>query len=65
MLYIKKGIRKSYKDHFQTFHLLLTDKSKSIAIIKIYKQLKEEIKYIDNRNILFFTDRIDDILLKR
>src|SRR6266566_2457296 len=64
-LYIRKKIHKSYKDHLRIFHFSLTNKSKSIAIIKIYRQLKKEIKYIDYYNISFFTDRIDDILLKR
>ncbi len=65
ILYIKKRVRESYKDHLQTFHLLLIDKSESIAVIRIYRQLKEEIGYIDNYNISFFIDRIDDILLKK
>jgi len=64
-LYIRKGICKSYKDHFRTFHSLLINKDKSIAMIRVYKQLKEEVKYIDHYNISFSADRIDDILLKR
>jgi len=63
-LHIKKGIRKSYKNHLRTFYSSLTDKNESIAMIKIYKQLKKEIGYIDNHNISFPTNRIDDILLK-
>ncbi len=47
------------------FHLSLTDKNKSIVMIKIHRQLKEEIEYIDNYNISFLINRIDDILLKR
>src|SRR6266699_2697467 len=64
-LYIKKGVCKFYKNYLQTFHLSLTNKNKSIIIIKIYRQLKEEIKYIDNYNILFSINRINDILLKK
>ncbi len=64
-LYIKKEVRKSYKNYFRTFHPSLTNKSKSIAMIKIYGQLKEEIGYIDNYNISFPINRIDNILLKR
>jgi len=64
-LYIRKGVRKSYKDHLRTFYPSLTDKSESIAVIKMYRQLKEEIKYIDNRDISFPIDRIDNVLLKR
>ena len=33
-------------------------------MIKIYRQLKEEIGYIDNYDILFPINRIDNILLK-
>ena len=36
MLYIKRRIHKSYKDHLRTFHLSLTNKSESIAMIKVY-----------------------------
>ncbi|SRR6266566_8029766 len=64
-LYIKKGIRKSHKNHLRMFHLSLTDKNKSIAIIKIHRQLKEEIEYIDNYNISFPINRINNILLKK
>ena len=55
-LYIRRGVRESYKDYLRTFYLLLIDKSESIAMIKIYRQLKEEIEYIDNYNILFLID---------
>ena len=64
MLYIKRGVYKSYKDYLRMFHLSLIDKNESIAVIRIYRQLKEEIEYIDNYNISFLTNRIDDILLK-
>src|SRR6266699_287273 len=64
-LYIRKGVRESYKNHFRTFYPSLTNKSKSIVVIKIYGQLKEEIGYIDNYNISFLTNRIDNVLLKR
>ena len=37
MLYIKKRVYKSYKNHFRMFYPLLIDKSESIAVIKIYK----------------------------
>ncbi len=47
------------------FYFSLTDKNKSIAVIRMYGQLKEEIRYVDNCNISFLIDRIDDILLKR
>jgi len=63
-LYIEREIRESYKDHLRTFHFLLINKDKSIVMIKVYGQLKKEIKYIDHYNISFSTDRIDDILLK-
>jgi len=63
-LYIRRGVCKSYKDYFRMFYSSLINKDKSIAVIKIYGQLKEEIKYIDHYNISFFTDRIDNILLK-
>ncbi len=65
MLYVKRGVCKSYKDHLRMFHPLLIDKNESIAVIKMYGQLKEEIEYVDNRNILFSINRIDNILLKR
>ncbi len=45
------------------FHSLLADKSKTILIIRIDKQLKKEIRYIDYYNIFLFLDRIDDFLL--
>ncbi len=64
-LYIKRRVYKSYKNHLRIFYPSLIDKNKSIVIIKIYRQLKEEIGYIDNYNISFSIDRIDDILLKR
>ncbi len=64
-LYIKKRIRKSYKNHLRTFHPLLIDKNESIVMIKVYGQLKEEIGYINNYNISFSINRIDNILLKR
>ena len=64
-LYIGKRIRESYKDHLRTFHSSLTDEGKSIVVIKIYGQLKEEVKYIDHYNISFSADRINDILLKK
>ena len=64
VLHIKKGVCESYKDHLRTFYLSLTDKSKSIVVIKVYGQLKEEIGYIDNCDISFLIDRIDNILLK-
>ncbi len=35
-LYIRRGIRESYKDHLRAFYLSLTDKSESIAMIKVY-----------------------------
>ena len=63
-LYIRRGIYKSYKNHFRTFYPSLIDKSESIVIIKVYGQLKEEIGYIDNYNISFLIDRIDNVLLK-
>ncbi|SRR6266699_7332921 len=63
-LYIKKRIYKSYKDYLRIFYLSLINKNESIAMIKVYKQLKEEIRYIDNCNISFSIDRIDNILLK-
>src|SRR6266699_4075779 len=63
-LYMGKGVRKSYKDYFRTFHSSLTDEGKSIVMIRVYGQLKEEVRYIDHRNISFSADRIDDILLK-
>jgi len=63
-LYIKKGIRESYKDYFRTFYSSLTDKGKSIVVIKVYGQLKEEVRYIDHRDISLSADRIDDVLLK-
>ncbi len=37
VLRIKRRIYKSYKDYFQMFYPSLTDKSKSIAVIKVYK----------------------------
>ena len=64
-LYIGRGVRESYEDHLRTFHSSLIDKDKSIAIIKIYGQLKEEVRYIDHRNISLSADRIDDVLLKK
>ncbi len=64
-LYIKKRVRKSYKDYLRTFYSSLTDKDKSIVVIEIYGQLKEEIEYIDHRDISLSVDRIDNILLKR
>ena len=65
VLYIRRRVCKSYKDYLQTFYPSLIDKNESIAVIKVYKQLKEEIKYIDNCNISFPIDRIDNVLLKR
>ncbi|SRR6266566_8787356 len=64
-LYIRKRVRKSYKDYFRTFYPSLINKNELIIVIKVYRQLKEEIGYIDNYNISFPIDRIDDILLKR
>ncbi len=52
MLYIKKGVYKSYKNYFRTFYLSLINKNESIVVIKVYKQLKKEIEYIDNYNII-------------
>ncbi len=37
ILYIKRGIYKSYKDYFRTFYPLLTNKNESIVMIKIYR----------------------------
>ncbi len=55
-LYIRRGVCEFYKDYLRTFHPSLTNKSESIAIIRIYRQLKEEIGYIDNRDISFPID---------
>jgi|SRR6266699_610963 len=62
-VYIKWRIYISYKDHLRTFYFSLVDKSKSITVIQIYKKLKNEVEYIDYRNIPFSIDRIDNILL--
>ena len=55
-LYIRKGVCEFYKDYFRTFHPLLINKNESIVMIKMYRQLKEEIEYIDNRDISFPID---------
>ncbi len=44
-LRIKKRIRESYENHLRTFYPSLTNKNKSIAVIRVYRQLKEEIRY--------------------
>ena len=62
-LYIKWRIRISYKDYLQIFYSSLVDKDESIAVIWIYRKLKEEVRYIDYYDILFSTDWIDNILL--
>ncbi len=36
VLYIKKRIYKSYKDHLRIFYPSLIDKSESIAVIRMY-----------------------------
>src|SRR6266699_6400685 len=64
-LYIGKRVRESYEDHLRTFYSSLTDKDKSIAVIRMHRQLKEEVRYIDHHDISLSADRIDDILLKR
>ena len=63
-LYIKRGVRKSYEDYFRTLYSLLIDKSESIAVIKVYGQLKEEVGYIDYCDISLSTNRINNVLLK-
>jgi len=63
-LYIGRGVCESYKDHLRTFYSSLIDKGKSIAMIRVYGQLKEEVRYIDHCDISFSADRIDDVLLK-
>jgi len=64
-LYIKRGVCKSYEDHLRTLHSLLTDKDESIAVIRVYGQLKKKVRYIDHCNISLSADRIDNILLKK
>ncbi len=64
-LYIKKRIREFYKNYLRTLYFSLIDKNKSIIIIKVYRQLKEEVEYIDHYNISLSIDRIDNVLLKK
>jgi hypothetical protein len=64
-LYIRRRVCESYKDYLRTLYSSLIDKDESIAIIKMYRQLKEEVGYIDHYNISLSIDRIDNILLKR
>ncbi len=45
------------------FYSLLIDKSKSITVIWIYKELEKEVRYIDNDDIMFTSNRVDDLLL--
>jgi len=55
-LCVRRGVRESYEDYLRAFYLLLIDKSESIAVIRVYGQLKEEIGYVDNCDILFLID---------
>ena len=64
MLYINQKIYKIYKNDFRTLYTTLADKGEPIFIIWISKKLEEEIRYIDNNNIFFVINKIDNILLQ-
>ena len=54
VLYMRREVCKSYKDYLRMFYPLLIDKNESIVVIRMYRQLKEEIRYVDNCDISFF-----------
>ena len=62
-LYINWRIRKIYKNDFKMLYIILVDKDKLISIIQINKELEKEIEYIDNSDVFFIANKIDDILL--
>jgi len=64
-LYIQKGVRIIYKTDIRTFYSPLTDEDKTVLIIGIYYKLKKEVRYIDDRKVFLFSNRIDDLLLQK
>ena len=64
ILYINWKVCKTYKNDFKTLYIILVDKDEPIFINQINKELEEEVGYIDNNDIFFIINRIDNILLQ-
>ncbi len=54
---------KTYKNDFKTLYIILADKDEPIFIIQMNKKLEKEVGYIDDNDIFFITNKIDNILL--
>ncbi len=64
-LYIQRKVHIVYEIDIETFYSSLVDKDKTVLIIGIYYKLEKEVRYIDNRKIFLFLNRIDNLLLQR
>ncbi len=63
ILYVWRGVRIIYKIDIGTFYSFLVDKSKTVFIIGIYYKLEKEVRYIDDCEVFFSSNRINNLLL--